>query len=73
VYVETLGECGVKQIWIAAYGGPENLELREAPDPIPRDGEVRIRVRAAGVNFADILARKGLMACCTSPPQTILS
>ena len=36
------------------------LELREAADPLPAAGEVRIRVAAAGVNFADIVARMGL-------------
>jgi len=45
----------MRQVWITRHGGPEVLELREAPDPQPRPGEVRIRVRAAGVNFADSL------------------
>ena len=34
--------------------------MREAPDPQAGDGEVRIRVRAAGINFADLMARVGL-------------
>jgi NADPH:quinone reductase-like Zn-dependent oxidoreductase len=50
----------VKQIWIPRAGEPEVLELREAADPLPAAGEVRIRVAAAGVNFADIVARMGL-------------
>ena len=50
----------MKQIWIIAAGGPENLQLRETPDLQPRAGELRIKVRASGINFADILARKGL-------------
>jgi NADPH:quinone reductase-like Zn-dependent oxidoreductase len=45
---------------IPRHGGPGVLTAREAADPVPRPGEVRIRVRAAGVNFADILARLGL-------------
>jgi NADPH:quinone reductase-like Zn-dependent oxidoreductase len=36
------------------------LEVREAPDPEPEKGEVRIRVHASGVNFADVMARLGL-------------
>ncbi len=36
------------------------LELREAPDPEPSAGEVRVRVEAAGVNFADLMARVGM-------------
>ncbi len=50
----------MKQVYITGYGGPEKLHLREAPDPLPQPGELRIRVRASGINFADILARKGL-------------
>ena len=50
----------MKQVWIPKIGEPEVLELREAPDPEPGAGEVRIRVEASGVNFADILARMGL-------------
>jgi NADPH:quinone reductase-like Zn-dependent oxidoreductase len=50
----------MKQVWIPRIGEPEVLELREAPDPEPKPGEVRVRVKAAGINFADILARMGL-------------
>lgn len=50
----------MRQIWIPKSGGPEVLEVREAPDPSAGKGEVRIRVRAAGINFADLMARMGL-------------
>ena len=50
----------MKQVYITGVGGPDKLQVREAPDPQPGAGELRIRVRAAGINFADILARKGL-------------
>ena len=50
----------MRQIWIAKAGPPEVLELREAPDPHPSAGEMRIRVEASGVNFADIMGRLGL-------------
>jgi NADPH:quinone reductase-like Zn-dependent oxidoreductase len=49
----------MKQIWIPHAGAPEVLDLREAPDPAPAAGEVRVRVEAAGINFADIAARLG--------------
>lgn len=49
----------MRQIWIPKAGPPEVLELREAPDPEPAAGELRIRVEAAGVNFADIVGRLG--------------
>ena len=50
----------MKQAWITKTGAPEVIELRDAPDPTPGRGEVRIRVHASGVNFADIMARLGL-------------
>lgn len=50
----------MRQVWITRRGGPEVLQVREAPDPEPKEGEVRIRVAASGVNFADVLARMGL-------------
>ena len=50
----------MRQVWIPKAGPPEVLELREARDPIPKDGELRIRVAAAGVNFADVMGRLGL-------------
>lgn len=50
----------MRQVWIPRAGAPEVLEVREAPDPEPGADEVRIKVAAAGVNFADIMARMGL-------------
>ncbi|MBW6493169.1 MAG: medium chain dehydrogenase/reductase family protein [Burkholderiaceae bacterium] len=50
----------MRQIWIMKAGAPEVLTLQEAPDPAPRSGELRIRVEAGGVNFADILGRMGI-------------
>ena len=50
----------MRQIWIPRAGDPNVLEVREAPDPQPGPGEVRVAVEAAGINFADVLARQGL-------------
>ncbi|MDB4995371.1 MAG: Synaptic vesicle rane protein [Myxococcaceae bacterium] len=50
----------MRQVWITKAGPPEVLQVREAPDPTPAAGQVRIRVRAAGINFADLMARVGL-------------
>ena len=61
----------MRQVWITASGGPEKLQLREAPDPQPQAGELRIRVRASGVNFADILARKGLYPDAPKLPAVV--
>ncbi len=40
-------------------GGPEQLELTDLPDPQATAGQVVVRIRAAGVNFADVLVRQG--------------
>lgn len=50
----------MRQIVIPRSGAPEVLEIRDSPDPRPSPGEALIRVKAAGINFADILARQGL-------------
>jgi len=50
----------MRQIWISKAGPPEVLQVKEAPDPHPAAGELRIRVEASGVNFADVMGRLGL-------------
>lgn len=50
----------MRQVWITKAGAPEVLQVKEAPDPVPAAGQMRIRVEAAGVNFADIMGRLGL-------------
>ncbi|HTT69081.1 MAG TPA: NAD(P)H-quinone oxidoreductase [Gemmatimonadales bacterium] len=49
----------MRAIVISAAGGPEVLQLRDVPTPRPAAGEVQVRVRAAGVNRADVLQRQG--------------
>ena len=53
------------------HGAPEVLQSREVADPVPHAGEVRIAVRAAGVNFADIMARLGLYPDAPAPPLVV--
>jgi len=50
----------MRAIEIAASGGPDVLRPVERPDPVPGEGEVLIRVAAAGVNRPDVMQRKGL-------------
>lgn len=50
----------MRRVWISKAGAPEVLKLQSDPDPIPKNGEVRIRVQAAGVSFADAYGRMGL-------------
>ena len=61
----------MRQVVIPRYGAPEVLALREAPDPSPGDDDIRIRVRASGINFADILARLGLYPDAPKPPMVV--
>lgn len=58
----------MRAIWMTRRGGTEVLEVREGPDPEPAAGEVRIRVRASGLNFADVIARIGLYPAAPKPP-----
>lgn len=49
----------MKAVYISKPGGPEALEVREVPSPVPGPGEVLIDVVAAGLNRADVQQRKG--------------
>ena len=51
----------MKAARFSQFGGPEVLEIVDLPDPHPGPGQVRIAVRAAGVNPSDWKKRKGLM------------
>src|ERR1700722_3863302 len=53
---------------VKRYGPPEVFEWREVPDPRPKPGEVVIRVKAVGVNFADLLQRMGVYPNTPKPP-----
>jgi NADPH2:quinone reductase len=61
----------VRAIAIVRPGGPDVLELRDRPDLAPLRGEVRIRVRAAGVNRADLLQRMGNYPAPADAPADI--
>lgn len=50
----------MRAVMISKPGGPEVLSLVDKPRPEPAGEEVRIRVRAAGLNRADLLQRRGL-------------
>ena len=57
----------MRQIVTTSTGDIDVLKVQQKPDPTPRDDQVVIRVRAAGLNFADILSRQGLYP--DSPPK----
>ena len=52
---------------VPEHGAPQVMVVREAEDPKPHEGEVRLRVQAAGQNYADTLMRLGLYPGVTVP------
>lgn len=58
----------MRAIVVRRYGSPKVLELQNLPDPQLKPGQVLIRVKAAGINFADILSRMGLYGGVPKPP-----
>ncbi|HET6505994.1 MAG TPA: zinc-binding dehydrogenase [Baekduia sp.] len=57
---------------ITRHGDPSVLQVQERPDPgPPGPGQVRVAVRAAGVNFADTMARVGLYPEAPKPPCVV--
>jgi NADPH:quinone reductase-like Zn-dependent oxidoreductase len=52
-------------------GGCEVFEIQDRPEPSLGPGRVRIRVRAAGINFADLMARQGLYADAPELPTVL--
>src|SRR5918992_3712105 len=58
----------MKALVLTGHGGPEVLRVEERPDPPVGPGEVRIAVKAAGINFADTMARVGLYPDAPKPP-----
>ena len=61
----------MRALVITEHGPPEVLKVQERPDPRPGPGEVRITVRAAGINFAELMARMGLYPDAPKPPCVV--
>jgi len=61
----------MKAIVITKHGGPSVLQTREQPDPELGPGQVRIDVAAAGINFADVMARMGLYPDAPKTPCVV--
>jgi NADPH:quinone reductase-like Zn-dependent oxidoreductase len=58
----------MRAVVLTGHGGPDVLQVQERPDPPVGPGEVRIAVKAAGINFADTMARVGLYPEAPKPP-----
>lgn len=61
----------MRALVITTHGPPEVLEVQERPDPVAGPGQVRIAVKAAGINFSDLLARVGMYPDAPKPPCVI--
>ena len=61
----------MRAVVITRAGPPEVLQVQERPDPEPGPGQVVIDVRAAGVNFADTMARVGLYPDAPKLPAVV--
>jgi len=58
------------RIVVTHYGGPDALQVLEEECPEPQQGEVRVKVLAAGVSLPDVLAREGIHPETPTPPFT---
>ena len=61
----------MRALVITQHGPPEVLKILDRPDPEVGPGEVRIAVKAAGLNFSDLLARVGMYPEAPKPPSVI--
>jgi NADPH:quinone reductase-like Zn-dependent oxidoreductase len=61
----------MRAVVITRHGPPDVLQVQERPAPRPGRGEVLIDVAAAGINFADLMARLGLYPDAPKPPCVV--
>jgi NADPH:quinone reductase-like Zn-dependent oxidoreductase len=58
----------MRAVVLTGHGGPEVLRVEERPEPSAGPGEILVRVHAAGINFADTMARVGMYPDAPKPP-----
>ncbi len=58
----------MKAVVITRLGGPEVLEVRDMPEPVPAPGQELVRIEAAGLNFADVMTSHGGYPGTPKPP-----
>ncbi len=61
----------MRVVVITEHGGPEVLRVEERPEPAVGPDQVRIAVEAAGINFADLMARSGMYPDAPKPPCVV--
>ncbi|MDQ6609929.1 MAG: quinone oxidoreductase [Bacteroidota bacterium] len=58
----------MKALTFSTFGGPEVLEYKDIPDPVLKEGEVLVELKAIGLNYADIYRRRGNYHLAGAPP-----
>ena len=58
----------MKAAAITRFGPPDVLQMQDWPTPVPREDDVLIKVKAIGLNFADVMARLGVYPSIPDPP-----
>lgn len=58
----------MKALTFSSFGGPDVLEYAEVPDPVLKEGEVLVELKAIGLNYADVYRRKGAYHLKGEPP-----
>jgi NADPH:quinone reductase-like Zn-dependent oxidoreductase len=61
----------MRSVVITKHGPPSVLKVEERPDPAVGPGEIGVEVEAAGINFADLLARTGMYPDAPKPPSVV--
>lgn len=61
----------MRSVVLTKHGPPEVLQVQERPDPVAGAGELLVDVKAAGINFADLMARIGLYPDAPKPPCVV--
>jgi NADPH:quinone reductase-like Zn-dependent oxidoreductase len=61
----------MRAVVIPKHGGPDVLEVQERPDPQVAPGELRVAVKASGINFADLMARSGMYPDAPKLPSVV--
>ena len=61
----------MRAVVLTGHGGHDVLQVQERLDPLVGPGQVRIAVKAAGINFADTMARVGLYPDAPKPPSVL--
>ena len=57
----------MKAVVVSAIGGPETLVLQEVADPVAGSGEILVKVRYSGINYAETLVRRGVLPSAPVP------